>query len=336
MNKFGEGGHTVFRVTFPFSREPFNSTAGVKLSIHFCADGDTIEMFFAQSFMWNNQQYLRSSLRCVWRIQCLSYKNRETCWDRTIWPTFRASRLVDNDTHILGWDSRTRKSFAEAQRTFGKASTTRSIDQDLYWCRIPEYSWSRTILYDKTYWRIFTFCRNSVMSWVHFPRDEKSTDQKGGIRGNAKIGPVLDIITRYLQTRSGNQNWFCEKKQFSLVGQNFWWFEQNGHRVDRRRVRRQRAGNFWNEDGSICVCKPIQGSSKTHQDLPLLAHLQGLYLFLKEHGLIDIERRAEFDQAHPVAKRINTLLRHREQQLREKRWSDRILETERWSSEQIW
>ena len=44
---------------------------------------------------------------------------------------------------------------------------------------------------------------------------------------------------------------------------------------------------------------------QNQDDLQLLAHLQGLYLFLKEYGLI-------FDQAYPVAKRRNTLLRHGE------------------------
>ena len=35
------------------------------------------------------------------------------------------------------------------------------------------------------------------------PRDEKSTDQKGLIRGNTKIGPVLEVTTSYLQGKYG-------------------------------------------------------------------------------------------------------------------------------------
>ena len=31
------------------------------------------------------------------------------------------------------------------------------------------------------------------------PRDEKSSDPKGWIRGNTKIGPVLEVTTSYLQ-----------------------------------------------------------------------------------------------------------------------------------------
>ena len=33
------------------------------------------------------------------------------------------------------------------------------------------------------------------------PRDEESSDPKGWIRGNTKIGPVLEVITSYLQSK---------------------------------------------------------------------------------------------------------------------------------------
>ena len=36
-----------------------------------------------------------------------------------------------------------------------------------------------------------------------FPRDEKTSDPKGWIRGNTKIGPVLEVTTGYLQGRYG-------------------------------------------------------------------------------------------------------------------------------------
>ena len=35
------------------------------------------------------------------------------------------------------------------------------------------------------------------------PRDEKSTDPKGWIRGNTTIGPVLEVTTSYLQGEYG-------------------------------------------------------------------------------------------------------------------------------------
>ena len=44
--KFGESGHPVFRSTSPLSRGTLKSKGGGKLSIHFCADGETIETGF--------------------------------------------------------------------------------------------------------------------------------------------------------------------------------------------------------------------------------------------------------------------------------------------------
>ena len=46
MIKFSESGHPVFRATSPLSRGTVKSKGCGKLSIHFCADGDTIETVF--------------------------------------------------------------------------------------------------------------------------------------------------------------------------------------------------------------------------------------------------------------------------------------------------
>ena len=51
--------------------------------------------------------------------------------------------------------------------------TTRQIEQMLYWCRIPDYSWSRTVFPDERHWRIFTIHRFSGLSWVHFAKRRK-------------------------------------------------------------------------------------------------------------------------------------------------------------------
>ena len=46
MIRFSESGHPVFRNTNPLSRETLKSKGCGKLSIHFCADGDTVETVF--------------------------------------------------------------------------------------------------------------------------------------------------------------------------------------------------------------------------------------------------------------------------------------------------
>ena len=46
MINFSESGQKVFRATSPLSRRTLKSKGGGKLSIHFCADGGTIETVF--------------------------------------------------------------------------------------------------------------------------------------------------------------------------------------------------------------------------------------------------------------------------------------------------
>ena len=46
MIKFGESGHPVSRARSPLSRGTLKSEGVGKLSIHFCADGETIETVF--------------------------------------------------------------------------------------------------------------------------------------------------------------------------------------------------------------------------------------------------------------------------------------------------
>ena len=46
MLEFGESRHPVFRATSPLSRGQLKSKGGGKLSIHYCADGDTNKTVF--------------------------------------------------------------------------------------------------------------------------------------------------------------------------------------------------------------------------------------------------------------------------------------------------
>ena len=51
--KLGESGHPVFRATSPLSRGTLKSKGGVKLSIHFSSDGETIETIFRTTIFVN-------------------------------------------------------------------------------------------------------------------------------------------------------------------------------------------------------------------------------------------------------------------------------------------
>ena len=64
MVTLAESGHPVLRATSPLSRGQFKSKGGGKLSIHYCADQETITTVFAQ-LICKSAQSLRSSRRNV-------------------------------------------------------------------------------------------------------------------------------------------------------------------------------------------------------------------------------------------------------------------------------
>ena len=259
MIKFRESGHPVFRATSPFSRG---------FLIHFCADGDTIETVL-RTIISVNQLMIYGAVSDLWRILQLS--NRKTCCSRAIWSTFRASRFIGNDTCTFDWDSCTRKSFAEAQRTSGKASTTRSIDKFctdagfLTTVDVGQYFMTKdTEQFSQSTEPVA--CRGYTL-----PSDENSTAPKGWIRGNTKIGPVLVVTTSYYKV---NTEWISEL--------NLAFAFARGYKAKAQPRKPSTTCSSWRT------------------------------LHILERKWIDVEPGAQFDQAYPVAKRINTLLQHGE------------------------
>ena len=140
MIKFGESGHPVFRATSPLSRGTHKRKGGGKLSIHFCADGDTIETVSTGS---------------------VSSEQSQT--------SVRSTVAVKQEQGDLLWQS-----VGVGQYFMTKDSEEFSQFTDSVACR--EYT---------------------------LPRDEKSSDPKGWIQGNTKLGPVLEVTTSYLQGKHG-------------------------------------------------------------------------------------------------------------------------------------
>ena len=69
MIKFAGSGHPVFRATIPLSRGVLKSKGGGKLSIHFCADHDTVETVFAQLFLFISSVFTEQSQICVKNVK---------------------------------------------------------------------------------------------------------------------------------------------------------------------------------------------------------------------------------------------------------------------------
>ena len=250
---------------------------------------------FSHTDFCQSAQYLRSSLRLVWRVKYLSKKHRETCCVRAIWPIVRASKIIDNDTHILDWDSFTRKSIAEVQGTRWKASTTRSIVKSLHWCRIPETVEIGQYFMTKHTDEFFQFAEPVTCCEYTWPRFEKSIHAKGWIRGNTKIGLVLEVTTSYLEGNYGveiriesvnkdnSHSWVRISHGLNRLVSDL---SNNKEYDDNEQETSETKTEAFPLKTDVFALQADQRLKQNREDLPLLAHLQGLYLFLKENRLI--------------------------------------------------
>ena len=128
MIRFGESGHPVFRATSPLSRGTLESKGGGKLSIHFCADGDTIETVF-RAIISVNQLSLYGAVAdlCEENSACQTSTERPVLAGQS-GPLFEPAKLLTVTPRPSIVIPAQEKFTAEVQRTSGKASTTRSID----------------------------------------------------------------------------------------------------------------------------------------------------------------------------------------------------------------
>ena len=158
---------------------------------------------------------------------------------------------------------------------------------------------------------LLQFAKSVTCRGYTLPRDEKSTDWKGWIRGNTKIGPVLEVTNSYLQGKHG-----VGIRIESVNKDNSHSWVRISHDVnklvtdsidkeydDEQEISTTRTKVFAFASRSKTKAKPRRHSiaCSSSRTVPIL-----------ERIWIYIEPGAQFDQAYSVAKRINTLLRHGE------------------------
>ena len=128
MIKFRESGHPVFRATSKLSRGTLKWKAGGTLSIHFFADGDTIETVFRTIISVN----LLSIYGAVYEHSaCQATTGRPVLAGQSD-PLIEPARLLMTTPTPSTEVPAQEKLLQKYKRTSGKAITTKSCDKNLY------------------------------------------------------------------------------------------------------------------------------------------------------------------------------------------------------------
>ena len=148
------------------------------------------------------------------------------------------------------------------------------------------------------------------------PRDEKSTDPKGWIRGNTKIGPVLEVKTSYLQGKYGVE---IRIESVNKDKSHSWVRVSHGlnklvtdlidkeYDDDEQETSETKTELFALKTEVFAFASRTKAKAKPRR--PSITCSSTRTAPVRERMWIDIEPGAQSDQAYPVAERLNTLLR---------------------------
>ena len=144
------------------------------------------------------------------------------------------------------------------------------------------------------------------------PRDEDSSEPKGWIRGNTKIGPVLEVTTSYLQGKHG-----VEIRIESVNKDRSHSWVRISHGLNKLVTDLSNKEHDDNEQETFTKKTEVfvfarRSKAKAKPRRPSTTCSSSRTVHILERKWIAIEPGAQCDQAHPVAKRLNTLLRHGE------------------------
>ena len=150
------------------------------------------------------------------------------------------------------------------------------------------------------------------------PRDEKSTDPKGWIRGNTKVGPVLEVTTSYLQGKFG-----VEIRMESINKDNSLSWARISHGLNKLVTdlsnnnedddNEQETSEMKFEKFALKTNVPAFASRSEAKARPrrrTSACSSTRAVPTCESSWTDIEPETYSPVAYPVSKRLSTLLRH--------------------------
>ena len=150
------------------------------------------------------------------------------------------------------------------------------------------------------------------------PRDEKSSDQKGWIRGNTKIGPVLEVTTSYVQ---GKYEVEIRKETFNKDNSHSWVRVSHGlnklvtdlsnNKEDDNNEQETSVMQFEDfalKTSVLAFASRSKDKAKPRRRTPVCSSTRTVPIC--ERSWTDIEPENYSSIAYPVSKQLSTLLRH--------------------------
>ena len=301
--EFAESGCPIFRATTPLSMGNLKSKRHGKLSIHFTADYPTSETIF-HIIVSANQLSLYGTVANM----CEEFENKQ---DRSGQPDvlmgqsivlseIKAEVPLEND--IPSHQNLLLQRYEERIKLLSQKNKVSKFCMDAGFIHVVEIG--QYFMTKDTEEQFFTrACREYTL-----PRSDESSQPKGWIQGNTRIGPALEITTSYLYGKHG-----IEIRIWSLRKDNSQSWVRISHGsnkfvIDSNYNNTEVPADLPEEQASQSIVKVFAARSKAKAkrepvDLPSI-------IPMNERKWIDIEPGESSFSAYEISKIVINLLRH--------------------------
>ena len=195
---FAESGHPIFRSTTPLSRGKLKSKGKGKVSIHFSADQDTVDTIYRIILSVN-----RLSVYGAVAAICEEFEDHQ---DRTGQPVILVGQSivlgeVEAEVPVHDEDPRNDQIFwqqyIQQVESLSPENRVSKFCKEAGFMRVVEVG-QYFVTRDAGEFQQTVACREYTL-----PRDDKASQPKGWIRGNMRIGPILEVTTSFQHFKFG-------------------------------------------------------------------------------------------------------------------------------------
>ena len=196
--KFAESGHPIFRSTTPLSRGKLKSKGKGKVSIHFSADQDTVDTIY-RIILSVNQLSIYGAVAAI----CDEYEGHPDSTGQPVILEGQSIVLGEIKAEVPAHDEEPRDAQIILQQYFQQVKSLSPGNRLSKFCKeagfmsvveVGQYFVTR----NASEFQHTIACREYTL-----PRDDKASQPKGWIRGNTRIGPILEVTTSFQHFKYG-------------------------------------------------------------------------------------------------------------------------------------
>ena len=196
--KFAESGHPLFRATTPLSRGQLKSKGKGKVSIHFSADQDTVDTIY-RIILSVNQLSVYGAVAAL----CDEYEGHPDSTGEPVILEGQSIVLGEIKAEVPAHNEQLEDAKIILQQYFQQVKSLSPENRLSKFCKEAGFMSVVEVGHYFVTRNASEFLHTIACREYTLPRDDQASQPRGWIRGNTRIGPILEVTTSFQHFKFG-------------------------------------------------------------------------------------------------------------------------------------